>query len=164
MATSLSAAVPFAADPARTFELVTEPAYVEAVAARTGGSDIEVSVTPTDDGGAVVVSARSLPADVPSFAKAMVGDTIRLVETRTYGPAAADGSREGTVEATFGSAPMRLSGTLRLAPEASGSAITLDASVKASVPLIGGKIERFAADEVQTFIAKEAQVAADRLA
>lgn len=163
MATSLAATVPFAADPARTYAVVTDPAYVEAVAKATGGSDVEVTVTPTDDGGAVVVSARSLPADVPSFAKALVGETIRITETRTYGPAADDGSRAGTVEATFGAAPMRLTGTLRLDPEGSGSVIALDASVKASVPLIGGKIERFAVEQVQDFVAKESEVAAARL-
>lgn len=163
MATSLSAQVPVAADPARTFELVTDPAYVEAVATATGGIGVEVSVTPTDDGGAVVVSARDLPAEVPAFAKALVGSSIRVEETRRYGPAEPDGSRRGTVDVGFGSAPLRLTGTLALVPTDTGSAVTLDGEVKASVPFIGGKVERFAAEQVQAFLTKETEVAVARL-
>ena len=85
---------------------------------------------------------RELPAEVPAFAKALVGDTIRLEETRRYGAPDEDGSRVGTVEVGFGSAPLRLTGTLTLAPTDTGSAVRLDGEVKASVPFIGGKIER----------------------
>ena len=163
MATSLSARLDFPADPVAAYALVTDESYVRAVAAATGGEQIEVSVEPTPDGGAVVTSARVLPATLPSYARALVGDTLALTEVRSYGPADPDGSRTGTVTVTFEGAPVRIDGTLSLAPTATGSACAMEASVKASVPFVGGKIESFAAEQVRAFLAKETEVALARL-
>ena len=163
MATPLTSRITFAADPAGAYALVTDAGYVEEVAVATGGQDVEVSVTPTDDGGATVVSARSLPADVPSYAKALVGDSVRLVETRVIGPAAADGSRDGTVTVSFAGAPVSMEGTLRLSGDAAASAVDVAMSIKASVPFVGGKIEKFCAEQIERALAKEEEVAATRL-
>ena len=76
MATSLTARLAIPADPAAAFGLLIDPDFVREVAEATGGSDVEVTVTPADDGGATVVSRRTLPADVPSYAKALVGGKI----------------------------------------------------------------------------------------
>jgi len=163
MATPLSSRLTFAADPAGAFALVTDPGYVEEVAVATGGRDVEVSITPTDDGGATTVSRRALPADVPSYAKALVGETVNLTETRHFGAAASDGSREGTVTVDFGSAPLSVAGTLRLRPEGNRTVVDVDMSVKASVPFVGGKIEKFGAEQIEEFLAKEEQIAQRRL-
>lgn len=160
--TPLAAELDFPADPVRSYALVTDEAYVVAVAEATGGQDIDVTVEDLD-GGAVVTSRRSLPADLPSYARALVGDTLRLTEVRTYGPAAADGSRSGTVRVDFDGAPVTIEGTLSLAPSPTGSICAMTASVRASVPFVGGKVERFAADQVQEFLAREAAVAIARL-
>lgn len=161
--TSLSARVEFPADPVRTYLLVTDKGYVRAVAEATAGQDVEVSVEPTPDGGAVVTSRRTLPAELPSYARALVGDRLRLVESRAYGPAAADGSRTGTVEVRFEGAPVRIDGTLALRAEGEGSVIDMTAAVAASVPFVGGKVERFAAEQVRAFLRKETEVAVARL-
>jgi len=164
MATPLTSRLTFAADPAGAFALVTDPGYVDEVAVATGGQDVEVTVTPTDDGGATVVSVRSLPADVPSYARALVGDSVRLTETRVIGPAAADGSREGTVSVSFAGAPVTMEGTLALHGDAGASAVDVAMSIKASVPFVGGKIEKFCAEQIERALAKEEEVAATRLA
>jgi hypothetical protein len=143
--------------------MLCDPDYVRSVAAATGGSDIEVSVTAGDDGGATIVSARSLPAEVPSYARGFVGDRIALTETRVLGPAGPDGSRDGSVVVSFGSAPATVEGTLRLAAEGSGSVIEVAMNVVASVPFIGGKIERMIADQIGAALTKEEQVAGERL-
>ena len=163
VATALSASLDFPADPVAAYALVTDESYVTAVAAATGGQQIEVSVVPSPDGGAVGTSTRVLPAALPSYARALVGDTLALTEVRTYGPAGPDGSRSGTVAVTFDGAPVRIDGTLALAPSEGGSACAMHASVKASVPFLGGKIESFAAEQVRAFLAKEAEVALARL-
>ncbi|HEY7857845.1 MAG TPA: DUF2505 domain-containing protein [Candidatus Nanopelagicales bacterium] len=163
MPTPLSASLNFPADPATTYALVTDSGYVHAVAEATGGERIDVSVEDTAEGGAVVTSRRELPAQVPSYAKALVGDRLRLVEVRTYGPAAEDGARTGEVKVNFDGVPVTIQGVLTLGAQGDGSVITLEASVRASIPFVGGKIERFAADEVIRFLHKETEVAQDRL-
>lgn len=163
MSTSLSARIEFPANPRATYDLVTEEAYVRAVAEATAGTEIEVSVVPTPDGGALVTSRRTLPAELPSYARALVGDRLRLTETRAYGPADDDGTRTGTVEVRFDGAPVRIEGTLRLHGSGQGSVVDVTAQVTAGVPFVGGKVERFAAEQVQAFLSKETQVAVARL-
>lgn len=160
MATHLSAHLALPADPAGAFVLVTDPAYVERVATATGGHDVEVSVSRSDDGSATTVSARTMPANLPSYAKAFVGDTIRLTETRVFGAPAADGSRDGAFTVDFGSTPISITGTLRLAPQGPASVLGIEAGITASVPFVGGKVERIAAEWIERFVAKEEQIAA----
>lgn len=163
MPTSLSTRMPLPADPAAAFALLTDPAYVQAVGEATGGQDVVVAVEPTADGGAVVTSRRVLPAELPSYAKAVVGDSLKLTETRTFGPAAPDGSRTGTAKVSFDGAPVTITGPLSLAAADGGSELVLDAKVAASIPFVGGKIEKFAAEQIERFLRKEGEIAADRL-
>ena len=163
MATSHSARLDFAADPAQAFALLTDPAYVEQVSVATGGHEPEVSVEVTPDGAGTITSVRSLPAEVPSYAKPLVGDPIRLTETRALGVADDDGTRDGTFAVSFGSAPVAITGTLRLRPEGAGSTLLVEMSVKASVPFVGGKVERFCAEQIERALAKEQEIIATRL-
>ncbi len=172
MATHLLARLDIPGEPVAAFALLSNPAYVEEVARATGGHDIEVSVTPDDQGGTTIVSIRSLPADLPSYAKALVGESVRLTETRVFGAAAEDGSRDGTLTVGFGTAPVAISGTLRFATDdtaaalgaggaaGASSAVAIEMSIKASVPFVGGKIERFCGDQIARALAKEEHVAA----
>ena len=164
MATSLSARLAFAADPATAFALLTDATYVEEVALATGGRDPQVTVTLAEDAGATIVSVRTLPAQVPSYAKALVGGDLVLTETRVLGPADADGTRAGTFTVDFAGAPMQVTGSMRLVATATGSEVDIEMSVKASVPFIGGKIEKFSAGQIEQFLAREEKVAAARLA
>lgn len=163
MPTSLSARMPLPADPAAAYALLTDPDYVQAVGEATGGQEVVVTVTPSEDGGAVVTSKRVLPAELPSYAKAVVGDSLKLTETRSFGPAAADGTRTGTAQVSFDGAPVSISGPLALVAADGGSELVLDAKVAASIPFVGGKIEKFAAEQIERFMRKEGEVAADRL-
>ncbi len=113
-----------------------------------------MTVTPSDDGGATIVSERSLPSDLPSYAKALVGESVRLTETRVLGPAAADGSREARSTVAFGGAPVSITGSLRLAADGDASAVEVRMAVKASVPFVGGKIEKFCAEQIERFLAQ----------
>jgi carbon monoxide dehydrogenase subunit G len=160
VATSLTARLDIPADPAAAYGMLTDPEYVRDVAAATGGTDIEVSATPSDDGGATVVSRRSVPADVPSYARSLVGDSIRVDETRVLGPAADDGSREGTISIDFGGAPASVAGTLRLAASGAGTGLDVELTIKASVPFVGGKIEKLVAEQIHAALDREQTVAA----
>ena len=88
MATSLTCQLPIPTDPHAAFLLLSDPDYIREVAERTGGHDVEVTVEASDDGGATIRSHRVLPARLPSYAKALVGETVTIHETRVFGPAA----------------------------------------------------------------------------
>ncbi|WP_270886517.1 DUF2505 domain-containing protein [Pedococcus sp. 5OH_020] len=147
------------ATPQEVFAVLSDKAFQEAKCAATAAVKYTAEVSSTADV-TTIRTERVLPADaLPDFAKNMVGQTLKVLETQTWGPAATDGSRTGKVEMSVAGVPVSLAGTLSLAPGASGTVETLDSELKAKVPLIGGKIEKAAAPPIQEAIAIEAATA-----
>lgn len=146
------------------YALLTDPAFQEAkCAATTDGGAYDAQVTATATGHRVHTS-RELPADgLPDVARSFVGSTLTVVEDYEWGPAAADGSREATVDLHVKGAPLTLKGVLRLEPDGSGSAEVLDAELKANVPFVGGKIEKAAAEPINAAIGVEVEMVRERL-
>lgn len=152
----------FPADPATVMALLRDPAYVQAKGERTGSFDITVDVTDSDDGGVIITSTRSMPADVPSFAAPFVGSTITITEVQTWGPVQADGSASADVTVAFNS-PIAYRGTITLIASGAGATANNTGDFKASVPFIGGKVERVAAEQTERYLAKEVTVASEWL-
>jgi len=148
--------------PADVFAMFVDEDYVRARAEATGGSDIEAEVRETGDT-IEITNARSVVAEVPSFAQNMVGESIRISETHVWGPEA-DGRREGTFEATFSGVPVILRGRLRLVPDGAGAVATLEGQIKATVPLVGRKIEHLVHDQVAAALVIEQELGASWLA
>jgi hypothetical protein len=146
----------YAATPDEVFAVLADQAFQEAKCAATAA--IRYTAAITESGGSTVITTeRILPADdLPDFAKNMVGETLKVVETQTWGAPSVDGSRTGTVQMAVAGVPVALNGTLALAPGGPGSVEHLDAELKAKVPLIGGKIEKAAAKPIEEAIAIEA--------
>lgn len=163
MATSLSYDQAFAADPATVMAMLADPEYVRRKGERTGAFDITVDVAEAPEGGVVITCTRSMPAEVPSYAAPFVGDTITITETQAWGPAAADGSRTAAVTVDFNS-PLAYTGTIELAADGAGSVARNSGAFKASVPFVGGKVEKVAAEMTQKYLAKETTVGAEWLA
>ena len=149
--------------PDAVFAVLSDPEYVEEKCWATFATEAGGTVEPDGDG-VVIRTVRSLPAKVPSYAKSFVGDSIEVDQTETWGSPAADGSRDGTVEATFTGTPLKVKGTLRLEPSDAGTTLVLKGDVKAGIPLVGGKIEGFASDQIIKGLEREAAAANARLA
>jgi hypothetical protein len=148
--------------PADVFAMFTDADYVRARAEATGGRDIEAAVETNGDT-VEITNSRSIAADVPSFARSMVGDSIRINETHIWGPAA-EGSREGTFEVKFGTVPVTLRGRLKLVPDGAGAIATLEGQIKATVPLVGRKIEQLVHDQVAAALVIEQELGTSWLA
>lgn len=163
VATSLSIEQSFGADPATVMAMLRDPEYVRAKAERTGGYDVSVTVTDAPDGGVVITSTRSMPAEVPSYAKSFVGDSLTITEVQTWGPVGADGTASAQVTVDF-HAPISYHGTITMSPTSEGTILTNTGEFKASVPFVGGKVERVAAEQTERYLNKETQVGAEWLA
>ncbi|GAB3434624.1 DUF2505 domain-containing protein [Phycicoccus ginsengisoli] len=154
----------YAATPAEVFAVLADVAFQEAKCAATGAISFTASVQPQGDA-TVITTERELPADgLPDFAKSMVGPTLKVVETQTWQAARADGSRTGTVSMSVTGAPIALKGTVALAVEGPGTVEHLDADLRASIPLVGGKIEKAAAPAIENAITIEGRTAHEWLA
>lgn len=163
MATSFTLDQEFSADPATVMTMLRDPDYVRTKAERTGGHDVTVEVTDTADGGVTISSTRTMPAEVPSYAKSFVGDSLTITEVQVWGPLAADGTAAAAVTVDF-HAPISYKGSITMAATAGGTRLTNAGEFKASVPFVGGKVERLCADQIDASITREAVVAAERSA
>ena len=157
MSRPFSAEETFSANVEEVFTMMCDPDYLDFLIANSGGIDPGLGVD-TDDGTIVVTLDRSLPAEVPSFARAMVGDHITVRESRSWQPPADDGSRSGTLRVRFDGAPMEITGDLTLENEDGGSRLSVSGRVKASIPFVGGKLEEFARDQLLRFVAREEEL------
>jgi hypothetical protein len=141
----LSAEIRFAADPQRVFAMIVDPAFQEAKCTASGSVEHEVDVSEHDDGGATVVSRRTMPTDgFPDFARSLVGATVELRETQRWEAPSHDGTRTGSILVEVHGLPVRFHGSVALASDGTGTHWPIEGELKASVPLIGGRIERAA--------------------
>lgn len=137
--------------------LLTDQAFQEAKCEATtdgGGYTVDTGV-----GGSLrqrVRTERRLPSDgLPDVARSFVGEHLTVIEVVDWNGPGPDGSREGVVDIHVKGAPLTIKGTLRLEPSGAGTVEVLDADLKANVPLIGGKLERAAADPINAAIGIE---------
>jgi hypothetical protein len=139
------------------FEMMSNPAYQERKCVESGAVRHSVTVLPQGAGTRVVVT-RELPTDhLPDFAKSLVGPRLQTTETWNWGAPAADGSREGDLRVEVAGAPVALKASTRLAPSPHSSELTVNGDLKASIPLVGGKIEKAAAPAVVDALHSEGQ-------
>jgi Protein of unknown function (DUF2505) len=160
----VTAEIQYPATPDAVFAMLTDQAFQDRKLKRTGALSWTVDIS-TEGGGAVVTSTRDLPTDqVPEAFRAFVGSKITLTQTETWGPAGADGARTGTLVVRIGGAPVRLDARLSLGATATGTTEKVEGDLKASVPLIGGKIERGAEPAVRAAIEAEERIGQEWLA
>jgi hypothetical protein len=152
----LSAEIRYDADPATVFAMLADPDFQERKCAATGAIDHEVEIEEYDDGGAAIRTQRTMPTDnIPDFVRTFVGQTLTVVQVDDWQPAAADGSREGTTVVEIKGSPVRLAAAMTLGPDGAGSRQTIDGDLKASVPIVGGRIEKAIEPALQAAIRVE---------
>lgn len=153
----------FPADLSAVLAMLHDPDYVRHKAEQTGGSDVQVEITTAADGRVVLECTRRLPADVPSYARSFVGDAIVVTERQVWTVAESPDQAVAEVTVDF-NAPVSYAGRIALLATPTGTVARNSGSFRASVPFVGGKVERLVAEQTQRYLAKETQVAAEWLA
>lgn len=153
----------YPATPDEVFAMLSDETFVARKAAATGALSHEADVDEAD-GRVTVHLRRVMPPHVPDFVRRFVGDTVDLEQVDVWEPAGTDGTRRGTFTVKIAGAPVSVNGTLRLAPGDSGTVETVEATVKASIPFVGGKVEQSVHDAVLLAARKENEVGKDWLA
>jgi hypothetical protein len=148
----------YAAAPEVVFAMMTTPAVLTEKYTALGHRDIQL-LEHTDDGDEVAVrSRRSVPMEVPGFAKRVMSPMNTVEQRDHWQPAAADHGRVGTWEVQAKGVPVSAGGTLRLSPGPGGTTIVeIAGEVKCSLPLIGGKLASFVGADVERTLAGEEQ-------
>jgi hypothetical protein len=146
------------APPAEVLAMMSDPLFWRKV----GEANDVISWTPTvtteGDATRVVIDEEQRTAGVPSFAKKIVGESTRVVITQLWRGHQAD------YEIDTPGKPTHVHGTATVAEHGTGSTLTYDLEVKASIPLIGGKLEKLVVELTTEGFDKEQAVGAAWLA
>jgi len=121
-----------------------------------GDSDVEIIDNGPDGDGWLIRTRRQVTVDLPGFARKVLQPTNTMTQTDRWSAPDADGSRDGTFAIEVAGAPIEVSGTMRLEPDGAGQArqtVRGDLSVK--VPLIGGRIAKWAQGDSQDRLDEE---------
>ncbi len=130
------------ASPEDVVAMQTDEAYRSSLKSRTRSAGHHVSVT--DEGGSTVVEVdqRLKTQGIPSFAQKLVGETIHLKQREEWT------GNPATFELTIPGKPGHLRGVVTVEPDGDGAVERLDGEARASIPLVGGKIEKLLVDLV----------------
>lgn len=139
----------YAASPDEVFATMTTPDVLVAKYTALGHRDITIVEHSVTAGSVSVRSKRSVPMEVPGFAKRILSPWNTVEQYDTWGPAAADGSRTGTWKVDARGVPVKVGGTLRITPVKGGTLVEIAGEVSCSVPLLGGKLASFVGGDVE---------------
>ena len=128
------------ADPTAVFAMLTDETFIGRKTAAAKALRHEATVTRANDRVTIELT-RVMPPDVPDCVRRFEGQTIDIKQVDDWGPAAADGSRHGTITLDMVGAPVTCTGTMTLLPGNGQTVVRITAAIKASVPLVSGKIE-----------------------
>lgn len=150
----------YAVTPAELLEVLTEQAFLDARAAKFGGS--APSTVERSEESVVVTTPRQLPMDeVPAAFKSFVGSG-QLVQTDTW--VTGSGEPTGSWTTDVGGAPVKVSGTHSIKATATGCEYAVDATIKSSIPFLGGAIESQVAGFLKSLIRNEQEFAQEWIA
>ncbi len=143
------------ADAATVIAMLTDRDYLQAKVNELGHGPGEVlECDPDGSGGWRLVTTRIVEIEVPGFAARFIQPTNTMKQTDEWGPDR-DGVRDGSWKVEARGVPVSLSGTMRLQPRGAGSVEFINGTIKANVPLVGGKLEKLVFQGVDDNIGHE---------
>jgi Protein of unknown function (DUF2505) len=142
--------------PQSMFEQGIRQDYIQAQAKTIGHYDLNlVSLADGPEGGRAYAT-YDIEIDLPNWAKKMFPARAKVTEIRTWAPAAEDGSRAYDFTVKIEQVPAEIKGTVELKAAPGGTTTnTVRAQIRASIPVIGGKLEEMVAKELATTIEGE---------
>ncbi|BBH18510.1 hypothetical protein Back2_27970 [Nocardioides baekrokdamisoli] len=146
----------YAAPIERVRAMLNDPAFREQVATRVGA----LSCSAAFGNGKLVVREEQPVQGVPAFAKKFAGGATTVIHTEIWDEA----GTSATITLETPGKPITQAGSVALTEAAGVTTHSYTLEVSASVPLIGGKLEKLVADLTTAGLVTEGQVGAEWLA
>ena len=142
------------------FEMICTDEYQRRKCLDAGALSHAVSVVRSGDT-AVIKAKRKLPtAGFPSLLRKFVPSGVTSTETIAWGTADSTGARIADLDVHFHGAPASLRGAVRIVPvDEVTTQVIVDADFTAHVPMIGKRVEGFAAPIIVGVIDSEERTA-----
>ncbi len=144
---------PYDATVDQLWEMISNQDYWVAKYESMGASNVTFTTFNADSGSLTVVNERDVPADLPSFAKKIIGETNHVTHTERW-------TRSGdqatcSIEIQVKNVPGGTTGTMEMKPSGAGSTWSADFNIKVSIPMVGGKLEGVMKDETASNFKQE---------
>ncbi len=153
----------FAQDVERMFTLVTDPEFLRRRAEALGEKEVAVTVDRAS-GQLKIEIKREVEKNVPSFMKKLFNARQTLIDRQAWKSEGGAHISDWTVQLGEGKR-IQLRGRLTLAPAAGGGCDYTEAfTASASIPLVGGRIEKFVLGETEASIRKQIEFTGKELA
>lgn len=132
---------------ASVIKMFSDQAYFERKYKDLGGWDIEVLECTKDDKKFRIKVRYNMKSNVPlpDFAKKFVPDTASITQVDQWDLK----TMTGRLEAEIKGAPVKVAADMTLKSEGKGAANNLKWNISCGIPLVGGKIEKIVADDIQ---------------
>ncbi len=138
----------YAASPDVVFAAMTNPEVLVEKYQSLGHHDVKILDHSVTGGVMSIRSRRGVPMDVPGFAKRFFSPINVVQQHDEWDPMGDDGVRRGTWQVVARGVPVTVGGTLRMEAVPGGTTVEMNGEVHCSVPLVGGRIAEFVANDV----------------
>lgn len=144
------------------FELFCDPDFLVERCIAIGELSADVEIEEDENGIVTVNMTREVKRELPSFLAKMFNpqQVVKLVETWQQIGDNYTGKGEITVEGQ----PVSIKTSFTLKNTDNGSVFSIKYSPKASIPLIGGRVEKFIEGQSEKDVVKELEFTAKKLA
>ena len=129
------------------FQLLSDPDFVVERSLALGDLESECEVYEEDER-LVVASKRQIVRDLPSFLKKVFDPVQRMALTEKW-VADDEGGYSGEQHIVIDRVPLTITASIELFPTDDGCCYRITHRAKAKIPLIGGKLEKFAQAQAQ---------------
>jgi hypothetical protein len=146
----------FDGDVDTVYALVTDLEFLERKFAAGGAKDVSVDREDLPGGGVLLTIRRHVTVDLPGFAKRFIQPTNALLQTETWEQAGPGEPATCRYRVDVQGVPSHIDGTVTLTPDGDRTRQDIEAKVKVSIPMVGGKLEKLAVDSGTTLLADEA--------
>jgi len=162
MATPLHHSFRLSTESSRALHELTDRESLEYVMRETESLDVSLDIAASDDGSQVITIERGFVAEWPQWLAGLIGGTLTIREVRTWFPQTAAGVLLGRMEMTVPGQPVSMHATVEGRDDRDGCTFTIDGSIEARIPFLGGKVEAIVREQLLAAIDLEAQLLNNR--
>lgn len=138
--------------------MLADAGYREEVATAQASIRTTVEIDGSGPGMSVLIDQVLPVGKVPSVAKKFMGDEINIVQREQWTTL-----EHADLHVSVPGRPGDMTGSVALTGSGASTTYTVDVAIKASIPLVGGKIEGLIADMFSKALRAESRVARDYL-
>lgn len=144
----------YSATPDQMIAMMSDPEYIKAKYEALGDLSFDVLEQSAEGDSLKIKVDRTMKANLPNVAKKVLGETSQMIQTENWSTGGA--TKTATMEMEAPGKPIKIHSTLEIAPVGDSECdYTANFEIKASIPLVGGKIEKIIVGETKDSLVKE---------